>query len=156
MMKQWWVGILCVGWLLAAPVFADDADDRARQRAEERIMQQIAAFEAWREKADAQIDSLLQFAQYYRRILSLHGPNNASVEAAGASYVIESDSSQRVQDEGQRIRKRITRACERMGERWPLPFECEEEELRELGAVWSDVFERIAKADGCAFRGERC
>ena len=151
---------LCITSLILMMSVTDAGanDDRARQRAEARVIKQYEKFEGWQEKASTQVDRLHLMAQDFRRVRSPRGRENEAERIARLNYAGQLDVVERSIEEGERLYARIVRACQRMEERWPpVPPECEEEEIGELYSIlWSNIARRRSNAGNCFMRGEKC
>ena len=144
--------------LMMSVTDAGATDDRARQRAEARVIKQYEKFEVWQEKVSTQVDRLHLIAQDFRRVRSRRGKENEAERIVRLNFAGQRDVVERSLEEGERLYARIVRACQRMEERWPpVPPECEGEEIRELYSIlWSNIARRRNSADSCFTRGEKC
>lgn len=153
-----WGLLLFLGYVVAASADAEETTARARQRAEARVLRQVEVFETWHGRADAQIGALHRQAQAYQRARSQYGRRGKSTvtDNAARHFLSQMDATDTTLREGQRIRERLTRLCERMAKRWPVPLECEEEEQRELLLTWNGIWDRRSSAVQCFDSGEGC
>lgn len=120
--------LLClISFVLMLSLTHAHADDRAKQRAEDRIFTQMEKYEAWQEEIERELETLWDRAERLRQMGQVTR-HSGKLAPFAKQFVAQEKKVERSRDKGWRILSRIQRACERIAEQWPpAPPECQEE-----------------------------